>query len=519
MLILLPIIILLITAGGMVVLSQFQPRFAYHWLIAAGGTFAAWVMTWMLRINLPHQLVLMNWQPADLFADSPALLIDTYSWPFMLALTTLALSVILTDVKRSTPENWKGWAGSLVMVAVGLMAVIAGNPLTLILVWSVIDVLELSILLMRRPEIEVRRGVIIYTAFSIFGTLMVLMADLFARGAGQIFSFSSVPSGIGVLLLVGVGFRLGVLPLHVPFVREPNLRRGFGTIARLVPVAAGMSLLPRIATSSLDFRYSGMMSLFLLISAAYGAVAWARVPNELTGRPYWVLGISSLAFIATLNGLPNAALVLSLMLLFSGGVLFLLFESDRRLVWIPILGALGMAGLPFSPSYAGSALFGRDFDLLNWLFLPIWGILLAGFVGHIVRRRESFEVGPARWVALIYPLGLILLPLTHWILGLFILPEEAGGVFWPGLVILVFAGIGAFLVSRGYNLSQAVFAQLDAVFSFRWVYRVLGRIFSMLENLVSRLTNVLDGEGGVLWSILLAILLISLLVQLGGGDL
>src|SRR5512139_4184293 len=71
---------------------------AHSWLVALFGAIAGWILLLLAGFNLPISIHLADWQPAELFPSSPALLIDSNSWPFAMALATLALAVILTDV-------------------------------------------------------------------------------------------------------------------------------------------------------------------------------------------------------------------------------------------------------------------------------------------------------------------------------------------------------------------------------------------------------------------------------------
>ncbi len=43
-----------------------------------------------------------------------------------------------------------------------------------------------------------------------------------------------MPPQAGLLLIVAAGLRLGVLPVHLPYNSESSLRRGLGTMLRLV---------------------------------------------------------------------------------------------------------------------------------------------------------------------------------------------------------------------------------------------------------------------------------------------
>jgi hypothetical protein len=516
MFLILPVAILLVTALSMWIIAQAYPRFRFHWLVASGGAALAWLLVWLLRNGLPTTLILVAWEPAELFPLSPMLLADAFSWPFALALVTLALAVILTDVGRAAEVDWAAWAGSLAITALGLLAVFAGNILALVVVWSVIDALELIILLPRRPDAEARSGIITYFSTSLMGTLIVLFADLLARVNGETLNFGVVPRDVGILLLLGVGLRLGVLPLHVPFTRSADLRRGFGTILRLVPTTASMVLLVRAGTAGGNFRFGNIVLGLLLLTAAYGVVAWARRSDELVARPYWILSMAGFAFAAVLRGQAAAALAWSLAMIFSGGVLFLLEEADRRLLVIPALGLGGVVMLPFTPAQAGSTLFGGGFNLFVLLLLPVHAILLGGYVRHMLRARQPLNIGPARWIAWIYPIGLAILPATHWVLGVFL--SSGGGLWWPGLVSGALTVGVVYSVQNGVlDLPEGVFVGLDTVFSLRWVYRLGGWGYRQFGRMIRFFNVVLDGEGGLLWALLLAILLISLIVQLGRG--
>ena len=65
------------------------------------------------------------------------------------------LAVILTVPIRQQGINWHAWASSLALAGFGIAAVLAGNPLTLMLAWAAIDILEITILLVQVRESKV----------------------------------------------------------------------------------------------------------------------------------------------------------------------------------------------------------------------------------------------------------------------------------------------------------------------------------------------------------------------------
>ena len=229
-----------------------RSAYAYSWLIALVGSLAAWLLVLLARPRPAYVVSLVNWRPVTYFPDSPIILVDSISWPFALALATLVLAVIITVPIRQQGINWHAWASSLALVGFGLLAVLAGNPLTLMLAWAALDILEIFILLVQVRESKVLVQTL--TAFTpgIGGLGLLLWADVAARAAGNPLTFigdsaSVVPMNLSLFLLIALGLRLGVLPLHLPYFREPPMRRGLGTSLRLVPAAASLVLLARTA--------------------------------------------------------------------------------------------------------------------------------------------------------------------------------------------------------------------------------------------------------------------------------
>jgi hypothetical protein len=142
-----------------------------------------------------------------------------------------------------------------------------------------------------------------------------------------------------------------------------------------------------------------------------------------------------------------------------------------------------------------------------------------GYARHALRPGESLE-GLERWVWLIYPLGLILLPITHFLIGLWTVPSlksvpPAG--WFMGLLACIFALLGMYWMFRNPGSRLAALSLVESVFSLRWFYQGLSVLLDAFEQLLDFLTAVLEGDGGVLWGILLLALLLTLFFKSAGG--
>src|SRR5512140_3834503 len=146
MLILLPALFMLTAALSLLILRFIQPQFKYPWMIASGGAALALIGVFLWHLRFPLNAALPPWQPVTVFLYVPAWVADGISFPYALALAALALAVIWTSVVQAESGSMP-WAGTLTLCALGILAVTADNPLTLVLAWSVIDLTELVIML------------------------------------------------------------------------------------------------------------------------------------------------------------------------------------------------------------------------------------------------------------------------------------------------------------------------------------------------------------------------------------
>src|SRR5262245_24464660 len=143
MFILITVLILSLTASTLLTLRFFSPGFQYSWVIAAVGALAGWASVLIWQAQLPVTWQFSSWQPAALFFQSPTLVADGIAWAYAISLTALCLAVIITATVRANFPSPMLWVGILILTSFGILAVVADNPLTLVLIWAAIDLVEL----------------------------------------------------------------------------------------------------------------------------------------------------------------------------------------------------------------------------------------------------------------------------------------------------------------------------------------------------------------------------------------
>jgi hypothetical protein len=520
MILLIPIVLLLFTSLGMLLLRWLRPRFNYFWLVAAGGAFLTWLATFFLRSQIPTDFTMVKWGPTELFPISPFLQLDEISWTFIITLVTLALAGVLTDVVRAEGARWPAWAGSLAISALGIFAVLAGNTLTLLLAWAAIDLAEFSFLIVQILQSEIRERIVLAFSARVAGIMLLVAAGISAQVSGGGLDFNTATPLTNHLYILAAGLRLGVLPLHVPFLEDARLRQGLGTTLHLVPAAAGLVLLVRVAPMGVPTAALPFLNLLTGLAALYAGISWLNAPNELDGRPFWILGGAALAVAATLEAQPDASLAWSITTLLAGGLIFLTSVRHRLLLPLALLGVFASSMLPFTPTWPAVRLYNPGFQAISVVFLFAQSLLLVGYVRHALRpmpKPDGFE----RWVWLIYPLGLALLP-TVLFLTVFwngSAPKSVKDLMqaWPTVGLLVLSGLLVVAWRRGLRLPSNLVASLQRFFSFDWFYRLVWGLYQQLSRVVSFLNLIQEGEGGILWTLLFLTLLLSLLIERGLG--
>jgi len=519
--ILITVTILIITALILLVLQFASPGFRYNWLIATGGAFLAWisVFVWQVR-GLPVPLRFPAWQPDLLFLQSPEFFGDELAWTFAVSLATLCLAIILTAVVRSNFPRPINWTGTLILTALGILAVVADNPLTLVLLWAAIDISELvtQMRLIEDPKLS-ERAVIAFASRAA-GILVLIWAGMVSLANGQVLDFREAPPQVGLYLVVAAGLRMGILPLHLPYSNESTLRRGFGTGLRLISAASSLILLVRIPVSSLESPLTPYLLILTSLAAVYGGWMWLRAPDELNGRAFWLIGMSSLAVAAALRANPLGATAWGCAIVLAGGALFLSSEPNKWLLRALFVGAWGISSLPFSLTATGWNS-GAPNSLPTWLAWPFLiaaqAMLIAGFIRHSQRTttRVANEDQPI-WARNVYPIGISLLLLTIVLLGLF----GWGGTLQFGNL---FAGVLAALLTLGLlsltprlrilNPVRAHWVRPVSVSWLDWSYELVWSLYRQLRRVSDGISNVLEGESGIMWTLLFLVLFISFFTQ------
>jgi hypothetical protein len=513
MLIIITCLLFFITALALVILQVTQPNARYAWLVAVGSALLAMVSVFAWLTQMPFDLTLPAWQPQTVFPIPIQFHVDKLAWPFALSITALTLTILLTAITRSVITNSFTWAGTLVLGGMGLLAVTADNPLTLLLVWGALDLTEIITQLRSVSGPANNEKVVVAFATRAIGIGLLLWANIVSIAGGKSFDFQSIAPSSGLYLVAAAGLRLGVLPLHLPYLSESTLRRGIGTSLRLVSAVASLVLLTHIPVGSLNSALTPFLLGLAVIAALYGGWMWLRAPDELTGRPYWVISLASLSVVSALSGNPLGAVAWGCALILVGGSLFL---ASAQQVWVDramFVGAWSLSSLPFS--LTSSAWLGT-LGFFTPFVIVAQALLMAGFVRQVIRSsgRASLDSQPG-WANRIYPAGIVLLVVFQLLLGFI----GWGGALkvgaWLQALITSILALGLIWATPRLRILNPIRAHwvsptsagVDAIYGGLWA------IYHVLRRISQTITDTLEGEGGIMWTLLFLILFISFLLQ------
>ncbi|MFZ6026074.1 MAG: hypothetical protein ACOYYS_00045 [Chloroflexota bacterium] len=522
---LIAVILLFVTAAVMVVLRLLRRPIFWHWITALLGGLTAWGLAIVVYFRLPYTVSLLTWQLPYDFSAMLTLRVDILAWPYAVAIAVLPPVIVLTALARRSALYWRPWAGCLLITAIGLGAVCAGNAFTLLLAWASLDLIEILVLFAQGSQINLARNAALAFVGRACGNGLVMLAILLA--GAQALDFAAIPAASVPYLLLAAVLRLGILPFAAPFYfDEVAIRRGLGTALRLVPAASGLMLLTRTAVTGMPqaggflpgFPLQTVLLVLVVVTALIGSLAWAIARDELSGRLVWILSLGSLATAAAVLQLPEAALAWGLACLFSGGMILLHSVHGRGLWLFPVSSALAFSGLPFTPGWSTAALYRAPagWSVFFWL---VHGLLLFGFVRHALLQEGAFDRSQ-RWVGLLYMGGLGLLLGSQVLVG-YCLPQPRFGVaWWAGAVSVAVAALLGSLVlwamRRGWRFSQTWVLTLQRLFSLDWLYRLMALGYRLVERMMGLVSQLLEGEGGLLWVFILVGLLVTLYLNLGG---
>lgn len=517
---LVPILALLI---GAIILGRLGNRPGrMQWIVALSVALVTWISSLALVLARSTSTQLSLWQPEQLFASQLELSLDPLSWPVVYAIATVLLSIVLTSANRPGGSTTSTRLVMFIYTALALIATMAGNLLTIIIAWAVLDSMTFVLLISiwpRKIEISslmVRLGV---DATSVFLALGAMLINALAGGEPTLDAPLASSSAV-IFMALACLFRLGLLPLHFSLPTMPQIRIGVGTLIRLVPPATAMVVLARLYDAGLPQSALLWLRIGGIAGVLIGGVRWASAESNIQARPYLVLVVSGLGVLAgaQMQGTGTPLIGAAVTLLLAGVVLSLAeIYSQTHRIWVS-LAVVILAGAPATPSGAiGSALLSLPPEPSQFFLIPfgLIGFLLAGLgaIRGVTQPTATWQSSESL-ARFMYTVGLVLPSAVSLGAGL-IIGNSLGlpAIIIFALVVVLGAGIYYLTVRRG-NRKWIEWLDLARRLDPGIIYRYIGIGYRWLTDLFRRLAGIFEGEGGFLW---MFVLLMLAFIAIGGN--
>jgi hypothetical protein len=524
-----PILFLFGVALALLVIHLYKPAFAYYWMVTVIGTIFLWGYLLVTRAQWVLKNVEIKYIAKTSFSANLAFNFDPLAWIFFFTVLTVLLSNLLTSVGIVTEQNsrkpdWKTYATFLSLSAFCALVCCAGNLISFQILWIFVDVLELVIWSARSLSQPESRNLAVLFGLKVASQLILFGATAISISDGSSTVFSTIPVRILPYILIACGLRLGVLPPYPSAVRQIATTPIQKPVLFLLSTAPAAVLLARIAEIETTLPATHLLVLMAALASLSAGLSWLSKSDISSNPALWVQGAGALVVVSSASGLADATLGWGLALLLLGGLVLeyhISWYIFRPAIW---LGAISLISLPFTMTWAGTQVFSPPGSLQ---ILLIFGqsLLVVCFFRYSFHRTKNITYSE-RWILPLYGIGLLVLVSTSIYLGRTVFPQ--GKFFFsdllgsidlllPGLII---AAVSSMLilfiwVSPRKIISSSSF--LARLLDFSWLYQILAFPISLANRFLRLVSNLLEGQAGIFWAILIMVLLITILQQSGLG--
>jgi hypothetical protein len=481
-------------------LQKFQ-----FWAMVTSG--AAWVISLAAFLIGPEVHLHPLGEELSSLLPAPALVLDGVSS----ALTMAVAAVVFYETLKAvdSPQRIARITGLGGICAAGLLS---DSAYTLLYAWTALEGVCLLCSILDQDSRQYLRRKYLAVILRLFTPLILIYTVLREGGEGAGLYFSDLPPDAGALvILAGLAGLVGWVGFRST--GSSGNRGAQGDLyAELLPGVLGLALMVRgagVGAPALLLTPLYLLAVLVLLGAAVGLLIARPVPG-------WTIVAVGLMAGSALSGLPGETLIWGLIYLLPGLLLRDGFSDRLEGILALIAGVLGVFCLPFFPAWAGTGLFGEG--LAGAAFAGAYGLagggLLADMMEGIKAHEEpSSSLAPTRITAVVALLiSLFAAAYDTGLLRSSLALLSAPLACWLSVPLMILLALLGPKVPRiktslpGNTLGRAgdiLVNTLDTAAGF-------------IDGVVTLLTGLFEGEGGLIWALVIGFLIISLISLQGG---
>ena len=518
MLFLLPIILFGLTCVALALLRLRGMRMAYIWLLPAFITLICWILFLVLPVPATASVIKIPWLYSLAESGSLVFSLDSQSWGFVFLLISLVLGYFFTlPIRLEQEKRTMLWVGWLLLSISAVLSFTAGNILTLILAWTLFDLLDFTFTFFVLKTAADEQSLAEPYLPKILSVSLLIVANVFLeRGSTQLIPNSLQPIAYFLILFAAV-FRTGLFPFRFVKVAEDQSGVSFEFLKKITLILSGFALLSHLPANFLNATSNSLLSIILLaLSLLFVIVSLSKHQRS---HEAWLNTVICLAFISVISGVPQSLLGWAGVVLIGAGVQHFYSMHSSRFNFFALLGVLAVSGLPFTIGlFALNGLSSKGLIVWEMICLPVYSLLLLDLIQKIlIPNKDNPSV--ESWYSAVYLFGLFLLALSPFalIVKSVITSADAFENWWMGVLVAIIT-LAAFL----FTLRQKAFktklegysnklAPILVFLRFHWLNEIWKWVSLIITEVFSFITQLLEGEGGVIWAIVIMALLVSII--------
>jgi formate hydrogenlyase subunit 3/multisubunit Na+/H+ antiporter MnhD subunit len=528
----LPIVFLIL--GALAVLAGDLAHLRRPSLVMSIASLVTLALIWLLRSDSPLTQIIAPWQPVSVFGVPVSFRVDHTAWIIGLGLVLVCVATAFTWLAYPGQTRPAPRAASLLLIASALAGVFASNLLTLALAWGLLDAI-FTIALLARSGSQLGRRAAMAIVLNTASTLCVWIAALVLENSHEslYWHLFTAPGGARDWLALAGVLRLGLYPLHQWLPMELGEAPDRAVLLFIIPAAAGLALWARLALVA-ALPSTSIISILAIVSALMGAWLAYRNPQPRSSLPFITLSLTGLMVInavtPTANGTLTAA-TLTWIFVMAGLFISRGFERHAPLWSLgAIISAATLIGVP------GTIGFSVQSEMLSSLIdAKTWPLLIAVLIAETVLvaavsrlifspANDSLPINFIRKLSFIIALAFATLPA----IALALLPglltnvplmsesiARLGLVGWVAWAVPVVGGVVlAVFTRRSIAPSLSVESEAEprwlSWLELDWITSVASLPVRLITYLVRGVSSIMEGEGSLLWTMLIIIIALVL---------
>ncbi len=498
-------------------------RTAYIWMVLVFISFTLWI----ILIAFPYQkisaIIINDWFRFGETRISLQFALNSQNWILVLSLFAINLTFLLTGITRlDIKSDLANWTFQLLLTTFSFLALISANLWSLVLLWTVIDLLELGfhsvILKDTNEKIYFRK----YIVRSIGSILLIWNIALISKSGSAPLINGIVASTPNTSIFLAALIHSGIFPFDPELNRSKSekssdLLKDFFIILNFI---VSFSIITYLQAPEIPFVLSLSLSIVANILIIFSSIRWAFI-REKTFSPQTLLFLVSGVIISLyLFGAAQYITFLLASIIISIMWLALFTHRSKKLSIFPLISTFLISGLPLSLNAFGSRGFigdGFSIGLIVLLFSRI--LFIIGYIRFAFDENEKYNELEI-WYQVAYLTGLFIPFLSAASIIIFsrktIIIELQN--WWIGSAVSLIAIAGYVFYKRSKTKKEPVEISYESgskliqhIGSLDWLFNTFSFIENKVSGFASGFSVLMEGDGGIVWALVLLILIISLI--------